>query len=120
MPPSDSRTVVIHRRYFTMDVCDGDILTTYEPTETIACADAAEAIQTLTAEGLTGPYALSVHPVPATFSGHEWLSLPEGSVPAGNDPGARMEASAHLHGWTPEEFAHIMRTVTGMTRENMP
>ena len=113
MPTSESRTVVIHRRYFTMDdVCDGDILTTYEPTETIVCADAAEAIETLTAEGLTGPYALSVHPVPAAFSGYEWLSLPEGSVPVDDDPGSRMEASAHLHGWTPGEFAHIMRTVT--------
>jgi hypothetical protein len=113
MPPSDSRTVVIHRRYFTMDdVCDGDILTTYEPTETIVCASAAEAIETLISEGLAGPYALSVHPVPAVFSGYEWLGLPEGSVPAAGDPGTRMEASAHLYGWTSEEFAHILRTVT--------
>lgn len=111
-------SITIHKRYFTMDdVQDGDIRTSYEEPEEIECEDTDDAIRELEERGLCGPYALSVHPVELDqLGGHEWLSLPDGSVTAdeydANYTGRRMEMSGHLNGWTDDEFRTIITAVT--------
>jgi hypothetical protein len=111
-------TVTIHKRYFTDDdICDGDIVTEFEEPEVISCETTGEAVYALCNHGLWGYGSLSVDPVPARLSGHEWFTLPEGSVTAdewdANYSGRLMEMSGHLHGWSAAEFARIVREVVG-------
>lgn len=111
-------TVTIHKRYFTLDdVSDGDINTEYEAPEIIECEDTDDAIGALTERGLCGEYAFSVHPVRLdSLGGHEWFSLPDGSVTAdeydANYTGRRMEMSGHLHDWSDDDFRAIVAAVT--------
>lgn len=110
-------TLTIHTRYFTEDdVYEGDINQPYEAPEVLNCDSTEDAVEQLTERGLCGRYALSSHPTPDVLSGHEWLSLPDGSELAdtwdANYTGLRMERSAHLSGWTHEDFTTIIKTVT--------